>query len=233
MMGSRPGPLNTSRSVPRRSSSVALLVFARPGDGPDRLSGGARRRFDATIRLARSVGKDIDVLVSTDAAGRARLPAEARVLEQVGEGFERRFLGALEAAFACGYTRVVAIGSDTPDLTARDLRRACRARERVLGPSLDGGVYLLGLDPDAVDLLRGAPWCTDQLARDLGARLGSIRWLLPRRDIDRPEDCLLVAFRPCVRPSPGQRPGAAPRRRPAGLHGSGSAVLGRGPPASF
>jgi uncharacterized protein len=56
---------------------------------------------------------------------------------------------------------VLAIGSDTPNLPLEFLENARRALETtgaVLGPSLDGGFYLIGLKDCPVGMLEGIQW---------------------------------------------------------------------------
>ncbi len=104
---------------------------------------------------------------------------------------------------------VVIIGSDVPTLPVGHLIAAlrdlapCRDGERrrrprvVLGPSFDGGYYLLGLRAPLPDIFGRMPWSTDRvLARTL-ARLRASRVapaLLPGwYDVDTPADVDLLA----------------------------------------
>jgi hypothetical protein len=74
-----------------------------------------------------------------------------------------------------------------PHLQGRHLRAAFRRlRERplVLGPSPDGGVYLLGIRGDFEHVLAGVPWCTHQVFARLLARPGGAAVLPPLPDMD-------------------------------------------------
>jgi glycosyltransferase A (GT-A) superfamily protein (DUF2064 family) len=56
---------------------------------------------------------------------------------------------AMKRAFADGYTQVVAIPGDVPELTAARLHSAFAAldeHDAVIGPASDGGSYLVGLE---------------------------------------------------------------------------------------
>lgn len=69
--------------------------------------------------------------------------------EQVGNNFGERFDHAIQDVFSKGYERVIAIGNDSPGLTANQILKANNALEDgkfVLGPSCDGGFYLMGID---------------------------------------------------------------------------------------
>lgn len=69
--------------------------------------------------------------------------------QQQGDTFGQRLANALEDVFASGYDNVLIIGNDSPGLSAGLLRKANKALlegQLVLGPSLDGGVYLIGIN---------------------------------------------------------------------------------------
>jgi rSAM/selenodomain-associated transferase 1 len=129
----------------------------------------------------------------------------ARVRAWVGPGWtlalqEGRTLGerlaqATAAAFAGGARRVIVIGTDSPWLSAQDLQRACDAlsqAEVALGPTEDGGYYLIGLARPSPMLFDGISWsgprvCAETLQR--AKRAGLRVHLLPKGyDVDHPED---------------------------------------------
>lgn len=97
-------------------------------------------------------------------------------------------LGARQARmFAAPMT--VVIGTDTPDVTARDIAAAFAALKRheaVTGPAQDGGYWLLGLKrPAATDLFAGVPWSAPNTLSALEKRLPRpIMRLTMKRDID-------------------------------------------------
>ena len=65
-----------------------------------------------------------------------------------GSSFSQRLEGALAQVFSQGYQNVLVVGDDCPALTWRHLNKAVclvQAGQVVLGPSHDGGIYLLGL----------------------------------------------------------------------------------------
>jgi uncharacterized protein len=124
---------------------------------------------------------------------------------QPGDGWRRGWqrgteLGArLEAAFAelfrQGAGKVVAIGTDTPWMGRERIRRALDWLDRadfVLGPSLDGGYYLLGARRLEPAVFRAIPWGTRHVllfTRRALERAGRSYRLLPVDfDLDRPED---------------------------------------------
>src|SRR5207247_256554 len=69
---------------------------------------------------------------------------------------------------------VVLIGTDTPSLPASAIKRACSLIQHnrvVLGPSLDGGYYLVGIHGDVPDMFRGIRWGRSCVLRETLARL--------------------------------------------------------------
>lgn len=126
--------------------------------------------------------------------------------------------------------------ADVPGLDTRVLSEALAAlatEDAVLGPSPDGGIYLLGLSrPLDLDLTR-IRWCTPFAARDLDAGLATAgattARLASRRDLDCPRDlglalarralerfdpALVRALFTALRPKPPGVVGSAPPRSP-------------------
>jgi uncharacterized protein len=89
----------------------------------------------------------------------------------------------------------LAIGADCPRLDAALLREAAAVVARdeiVLGPSRDGGYYLLGGPTPLPDLFSAIPWSTSRVLEETRARLVHAKapWheLVTLRDIDTAED---------------------------------------------
>lgn len=82
---------------------------------------------------------------------------------QEGTSFGERLSGAMKLLFDKGFESLVVIGNDSPDLSPSVLREAFFALDHngaVLGPSDDGGVYLIGLHRDhfEYDEFLDLPW---------------------------------------------------------------------------
>lgn len=93
----------------------------------------------------------------------------------------------------------IAIGADSPSLTACHLESAIKALENhdaVIGRSLDGGFYLLGVRQCAEGLLDQLPWSTCDTAQATVLRLKQqgfvVHELLPLFDVDTPDDLLYL-----------------------------------------
>ncbi len=97
--------------------------------------------------------------------------------QQLGASFAERFSNAIESVLSKGFENVIIIGNDTPQLKVSHLVTASehlKSGKCVLGPSCDGGFYLLGLLREqfsASDFLR-LPWQTARLSKQLTCVLG-------------------------------------------------------------
>lgn len=104
-------------------------------------------------------------------------------------------LGAkMHHALDCfGYPAAI-LGSDVPHMTSQNLQNAQRLLSQgknVLGPSLDGGYYLIGLQQSHKDVFVNMPWSSDQvLKRTLAMTQGGSDFILldEINDIDTWDD---------------------------------------------
>ncbi len=106
-----------------------------------------------------------------------------------------RMSEAFRLAFADGAEKAVIIGSDCPDLSADGLMSAFEALESndlVVGPSADGGYYLLGMSRFVPALFEGVAWSTDQVLHQTLATATQlalqVHTLPTLRDIDEEAD---------------------------------------------
>lgn len=101
-------------------------------------------------------------LVLTDQRGR-----------QLGERLEKTF----RQVFNEGYKEVVIIGIDSPSLPKKTLDRAFKVlhkKDVVLGPTLDGSYYLIGLKKPHPQLFENIPWGTGEIYRDTVERINKL-----------------------------------------------------------
>jgi len=112
----------------------------------------------------------------------------------------RRMQRALEDGFQEGYTSIVIIGSDVPDISSAIIHRAFEELQKnslVLGPAGDGGYYLIGMqkvneDQAYPELFEAINWGTSEvLSQTIAAahQIGIGYALLDTlKDVDRPAD---------------------------------------------
>lgn len=88
----------------------------------------------------------------------------------------------------------ILIGTDCPELSAADLRRAARwlnaGYDAVIAPAQDGGYALIGLRRARNEFFHGIAWGTSRVYAQTVERLAAHRWRALRTvwDVDRPED---------------------------------------------
>lgn len=149
---------------------------------------GVCGRVDADLYAAYAPEGDGDVL-------RDIFPAALDVFPQTGGDLGERMHRALARVLALGYGACVLIGSDLPELTAEHLYAAFAALEEAdvtLGPTADGGYYLVGLKKPCRDLFAGQRYGHASVYENALAavRAAGLRFrpAPPCRDVDVPED---------------------------------------------
>ena len=133
---------------------------------------------------------------------------------QAGGNLGTRLAHAFGRSFAAGDGAVVIIGTDAPGVNRHIVAaafRALRAHDLVLGPSLDGGYYLIGLSAPQPGLFRAIPWSTQDVlstTQDRAQALGlSVRLLAPLRDVDNARDACALGLLRATRAAQNRRPG--------------------------
>ena len=150
---------------------------------------GVQARADCTAVLALDAPESADYF--------AIFAPEVATVLQEGPTLGHRLDAVLTECLKHGHASVFAISSDSPDLPATHLDEAFRALETddvdiVLGPTEDGGYYLIGWkqrwEPVVTEVTMSTPHVlTDTLAiaQSLGARVHlAPEWY----DIDTPDD---------------------------------------------
>ncbi len=115
---------------------------------------------------------------------------------QEGKDLGTRMSNAFKAGFKAGYSQIIGIGADLPDLTAELLENAFEEIENhdfVFGPAVDGGYYLVGLNGDkGLYVFENKPWSTAELLKLTKAEIEtnghSLSLLEELNDIDTLED---------------------------------------------
>ncbi len=117
--------------------------------------------------------------------------------EQIGSSFGERFTNAIEAVFNKGFEHVISLGNDIPHLRANHILKATQnlaTSDYVLGPSTDGGFYLMGFKKTHFNKtsFQNLPWQTAKLRQRLNTELQhqnkSVSYLEMLTDIDDVSD---------------------------------------------
>ena len=115
---------------------------------------------------------------------------------QQGNDLGERMKNAFTLTFSEGFSKVLLIGSDVPDITNEVLEEAFEfnGSEAVVGPAFDGGYYLIGFKNDTFlpEIFEEIPWSTDAVFEKTMEIFKKNHYgvhLLPKwGDVDRIED---------------------------------------------
>lgn len=120
---------------------------------------------------------------------------------QIGTTFGERFTNAMQSVYDKGFEVVITIGNDTPHLQTQHILKTVNQLQQndiVLGPSKDGGFYLMGLKKsffNAETFLK-LPWKTSRLnltiSRLAKSKNISLSYLERLTDIDTISDVKLI-----------------------------------------
>lgn len=116
-------------------------------------------------------------------------------IAQEGHSLGERMSHAFSHAFSQGAKKAVIVGTDCPELKRQTIIRAFEKlddAEVVIGPSYDGGYYLLGLRRFIPGIFQHIDWSTDQVLDQTMKKLRLSGILSERlemlRDVDTIED---------------------------------------------
>jgi len=179
--------LNPAEGLCERASRCAMAIMAkapRAGKVKTRLAPPLTLEQSAALNicflkdtaegLAELAGADGMVCytpVGDEAAFDGLLPEEFALIAQRGEKFGERLLAAAEDILACGYGSVCLIDSDSPTVPKAAFEQAvtelAHAGDRVvLGPSHDGGYYLIGLKRAHAAVFERITWSTASVCEE-------------------------------------------------------------------
>lgn len=121
------------------------------------------------------------------------LPPGFVLIPQRGKSFGERLIFAAEDLFQVGYASVCLINSDSPTVPSASFAEAVEKLEKpgdrvVLGPSEDGGYYLIGLKRMYRRLFEEIDWSTERVlaqTKQRAAEIGlKVHELPPGSDVD-------------------------------------------------
>ncbi|PHI20022.1 hypothetical protein CEQ90_09800 [Lewinellaceae bacterium SD302] len=182
------------------TSKTAILLFSRTASSEARakqLAGSADRNARLLDRMIRRTHR---------LAARTGLPVfQIDEEQQSGTSFGERINQAAAQIVAKGYSKLIILGNDAPQLRLNDLQRAKKGLEAgkfVIGPDRRGGAYLIGVGADQLgSAFEELPWQTDRLCTDLAGLLAKTsvsRTLLAYPDLqanhENQNDCNNLLF---------------------------------------
>jgi rSAM/selenodomain-associated transferase 1 len=157
----------------------ALVIFARmprPGEVKTRLGQAlgmerAAELYKSFAEHAFTIGRTMRekgsaVYVSYNPGAHredmiAWVGREVHLVPQEGKTLGDRMHNAFDITFSEGSARTVIIGTDVPELNVQTIEQAFHtldSNDVVLGPSTDGGYYLIGMKPPTKEVFEGIRW---------------------------------------------------------------------------
>jgi uncharacterized protein len=161
-----------------------------------------RCMIEDTVDLARGAAADATAIIcpAADVADLAAWLPAIEIVGQQGEGLAAGLLSAFRIFIGRGYRSVVAIDGDSPQLPPETIDQAFRlltGADLVVGPTIDGGYYLVGsrsVQAELFDTQRmGTGGALDSLmatAQVLGLRVAMTETAY---DVDEAEDLTRLA----------------------------------------
>lgn len=139
---------------------------------------------------------------------RGIFPYAVSMLPQRGDGLGERMYNAIRSVLAMGYGKCVLIGSDIPEITVAHLQSGFDALESAdvtLGPTEDGGYYLVGMKKPNKAVFEKQEYGTDSVYDNAVAAVKeaglSFAPAMMCRDVDTPQDLMELKKRLCGKSS--------------------------------
>ena len=147
------------RSNCRKRALVIMAKAPRPGHVKTRLAKSLSQEaivelyrclIEDTIQLARSVATDALAMVcpSADVADLAAWLPDIEMVAQNGKGLAAGLASAFRVFIHRGYHQVIALDGDSPQISCNAVEQAFHLLDScdvVVGPTTDGGYYLVGV----------------------------------------------------------------------------------------
>ncbi len=189
---------------------ACIIIFAKfpaqgmaktrlqPALGVDGAARMARQLLLHSIKQALATGFTVELCVSPALADPCwqtlDLPDALQWSAQVQGDLGLRMLSASQKALE-RFEKVVLIGTDCPDLTAKQIQSAAQCLDQhdtVMIPAFDGGYVLLGFKQVDAQLFADMTWSVSDVAAITCQRVIDLGWSLimlePLADIDEPSD---------------------------------------------
>jgi len=143
---------------------TAILVFTRTSNDEAKAKAFVKANFKVNQQLAKLL---ISKTVLT--AENTGLPTFVSYSsQQKGQNFGERLANACQDIFNRGFERLIIIGNDSPSLNSQLILKANTAlnqQKMLIGPTDDGGTYLIGLHQSAFNFeaFKNLDWQTENL----------------------------------------------------------------------
>ena len=119
------------------------------------------------------------------------LGKDYRYIAQLGDGLGARLTNGMETEFANGANKLIFLGGDCPFVDQETIEKsfiALDSNDVVIGPAVDGGYYLIGMNQNRPELFEGIHWGSETVFAEtvkICRSKGLSHWILPEMsDVD-------------------------------------------------
>lgn len=146
-----------------KQEKTAILIFAQSAQKE-----AADKPFKNAKQIFTQLNKHTVSIVKKSKLPYFRITEE----EQTGITFGERLTNAIQSIYDKGYDHVITIGNDTPHIQVHhilDTAKKLETHSLILGPSKDGGFYLIGLHKSQFNPAQflQLPWQANTLVKEL------------------------------------------------------------------
>jgi rSAM/selenodomain-associated transferase 1 len=201
---------NRSSKKNKTDSLIIFLRYPQNGKVKSRLAKTTSSEFaldfykscaENIIRQVKSIPKINHFAFYSDKAAKDKitkwLGGKLFFSPQEGNDLGDKMKNAFEKVFSTGAEKVIIIGTDVPDLSKEIIQNAFKSLDNsdvVIGPSRDGGYYLLGMKRMNPNLFEGIEFSTSSVYKNTVEKFSKLNlsyYVLPElQDIDTEEDLI-------------------------------------------
>lgn len=149
---------------PNKESGIKRIANVRSNN-----SAIFRSLFNHTLDTIQGAKRYInfDLVVSSSQKGFLN---NVQFIKQNGNGFDERLKNTISDVFNIGYNEIIIVGNDCPDLTPETIQQSFKLLNKsdvVIGPSTDGGFYLIAIKKIDERIFDNVKWYSDKVLSQL------------------------------------------------------------------
>jgi uncharacterized protein len=150
------------------AAAISIACSRRPAGDEKKMDFKPEDSASHSEAVKAACGIAVYTPIGAESAYNDILPADFSLLPQRGDKFGERLYFAVEDLIKCGFASVCLIDSDSPTVPAENFSGAVELLSTnedrvVLGPSDDGGYYLIGVKKPHRHLFEQIDWSTERV----------------------------------------------------------------------
>jgi len=149
---------------PNKESGIKRIANVRSNN-----SAIFKSLFDHTVDTIQSAKRYINFDLVISSSQKSFLN-NAHFIKQNGSSFDERLKNTISDVFNLGYNEIIIVGNDCPDLTPETIQLAFTSLNQsdiVIGPSADGGFYLIAIKKIDERIFDNVKWYSNKVLSQL------------------------------------------------------------------